>query len=475
MNRIAFGRSLVSAAIIWSLAVLPIVSQTQIKMPKNKYKVEDDIKLGRQADAQVREAFPLMGDAAAERYVESVGERLVRAIPPEFNQPAFKYNFDVVNARDINAFALPGGPMYVNRGMIEAAKTEGEMAGVMAHEISHVALRHSTAQQTKANNPMNQILGIGAQIGGGIVGGQMGQQLGAMLAQGYFLKYSREYETQADILGARIMAAAGYDPRDLANMFQTIAKSSGGGGAPEWFSSHPDPGNRFEKINKEAALLQVAGTPRTTTPEFRRVQERFRAMPRAKSMAEIQKDYERGVRPNNSPQAGSSNSDAMAGGNYIPNVQYPATRTKAYTNAALSAQVPENWKEIPTQNQVWFAPEGAYGNEGITHGVMIGAAKGTGGNLTDTTNAYLQQLLESNAYLKQVGPQQKVTISGMPGLATRFLGQSPVTGKAEVVTIITAELQSGNLFYVAAVAPEAEMSRYNAVFRNLINSIQINK
>ena len=322
---------------------------------------------------------------------------------------------------------------------------------------------------------MNQILGIGAQIGGGIVGGQMGQQLGAMLAQGYFLKYSREYETQADILGARIMAAAGYDPRDLANMFQTIAKSSGGGGAPEWFSSHPDPGNRFEKINKEAALLQVAGTPRTTTPEFRRVQERFRAMPRAKSMAEIQKDYERGVRPNNSPQAGSSNSDAMAGGNYIPNVQYPATRTKAYTNAALSAQVPENWKEIPTQNQVWFAPEGAYGNEGITHGVMIGAAKGTGGNLTDTTNAYLQQLLESNAYLKQVGPQQKVTISGMPGLATRFLGQSPVTGKAEVVTIITAELQSGNLFYVAAVAPEAEMSRYNAVFRNLINSIQINK
>ena len=144
MNRIAFGKSFVSAAMIWALVVLPIAGQTAIKMPKNKYKVEDDVKLGRQANAQVREQFPLLNNPAAERYVESVGQRLVAAIPAEFNQPAFHYQFDVVNASDINAFALPGGPMYVNRGMIEAAKNEGEMAGVMAHEISHVALRHAT-------------------------------------------------------------------------------------------------------------------------------------------------------------------------------------------------------------------------------------------------------------------------------------------------------------------------------------------
>lgn len=476
-KRIVFGRSLVSAAIIWSFAVLPIVGQTQIKMPKNKYKVEDDIKLGLQADQQVRQAFPLMNDAAAKRYIASVGGRLVSAIPPEFAQPAFKYRFDVVNASDINAFALPGGPMYVNRGMIEAAKTEGEMAGVMAHEISHVVLRHATAQQTKANSPWNQVLGIGAQIGGGILGGQAGQQMGAMLAQGYFLKYSREYETQADILGARIMAQAGYDPRDLANMFQTIQKQSGGGGSPEWLSSHPDPGNRYEKINKEATLLHINGTPRTTPPEFRKIQEHFRGMPRAKSMAQIQQDYDRGVRPNNGPTSGGSTggsgNGAMAGGRYIPNVEYPSTRLREYSNAALSAQIPENWQEIPTDGQVWFAPEGAYGNDGITHGVMMGAAKGNGGNLTQTTNDYLEQLLQGNAYLKQVGQQQKVTVSGMSGLATRLTGQSPVTGKNEVVTIITAQLQGGNLFYVAAVAPEAEMSRYNTAFRTFINSIQL--
>ena len=126
--------------------------------------------MGARPRSQVDRQFPILNDADATRYVEQVGRRLVAAIPPQFQQPAFNYRFKMVNARDINAFALPGGPMYVNRGMIEAAKNEGEMAGVMAHEISHVALRHATAQQTKLNNPLNQILGIGAIIGGGILG-----------------------------------------------------------------------------------------------------------------------------------------------------------------------------------------------------------------------------------------------------------------------------------------------------------------
>ncbi len=478
MNKIAFGRNFILVAMVSALAVLPLVGQTPIKMPKNKYKVEDDIKLGQQADAQVREQFPLIKNPNAKAYIQSVGERLVGAIPPEFQQPAFKYRFDLVNASDINAFALPGGPMYVNRGMIEQAKTEGEMAGVMAHEISHVVLRHSTAQQTKLNNPMNQILGIGAQIGGGIVGGQTGAQLGAMAAQGYFTKFSREYETQADILGARIMAAAGYDPRDLANMFQTIEKQSGGGGgAPQWLSSHPNPGNRFQKINAEAAMLKINGTPRGATPEFRKIQEGFRAMPAAKSMAQIAQDAERGVRYNNDAPGGDTggSGDPFGGGAYSSSVAPPSANTKAYSNAALSAQVPDNWKEIPTDGQVWFAPEGGYGKDGITHGVMMGVAKGTGANLTDTTNAYIKQLLEGNAYLKPTGQQQKVTVSGMPGLASRFVGESPVTGKPEVVTIITSQMQSGNLFYIAAVAPEAEMTKYNGTFRNFLNSIQIKK
>src|SRR5215210_858580 len=150
----------------WLLAVaivatpLAALAQTQITLHSNRYKVSDDVKLGRQAAAEVEQKFPLVRDADVQRYVESVGQDLVAAIPSEFQHPEFRYFFKVVNARDINAFALPGGPMYVNRGMIQAARSEGEMAGVMAHEISHVALRHGTAQATKAQK-YSILAGIG--------------------------------------------------------------------------------------------------------------------------------------------------------------------------------------------------------------------------------------------------------------------------------------------------------------------------
>lgn len=453
---------------IWSLAVLPLVAQTRIAMPKNKYKVQDDVKLGRDASREVDKQFPLIHDNQSERYVESVGERLVAAIPPEFQQSAFDYKFDIVNARDINAFALPGGPMYVNRGMIEMAKNEGEMAGVMAHEISHVALRHATAQATKQSSFGNQLGTIGLILGGAILGGQGGAQLGAVGAQVLQTRYSRDYETQADILGARIMANAGYDPRDLANMLRTIEQESSGGRAPEWLSSHPNPGNRYQNINREAGLLNVVSNPRKITPDFRRIQERLRAMPRARTMAEIQRDYQR---------TGGSNSQTqspIANGTYSRTVAAPSTRMRVYSNSAMSVNVPSNWEDFDTSGQVWFAPEGAYGSEGITHGAMIGAARSNSSNLNQATREYVDQLLQANTYLRQTSNQQRATVAGRTGIATVLSGRSSVTGRNEVVTVYTAQLRSGDLFFVATVSPEEELYRYNSIFRNMVSSIQLN-
>ena len=169
------------------------------------------------------------------------------------------YTFDVVNQKEINAFALPGGPMFLNRGMIEAAKTEGEVAGVMAHEMSHVALRHGTAQASSGQGA--QIGGILGQIAGAIIGGTAGSIIstGSQIAAGaYITKYSRAYESQADILGAQMLARAGYDPREMANMFKTLA-DEGGSRGPEWLSSHPDPGNRYNAIVKEVRVAARAG------------------------------------------------------------------------------------------------------------------------------------------------------------------------------------------------------------------------
>ncbi len=208
----------------------------------------------------------------ATNYVQNVGRRLVNAIPSQFQHSEFRYQFKIVNASDINAFALPGGYMYVNRGMIEAARNEGEMAGVMAHELSHVALRHGTAQATKQSNPVNQLPAIGGAILGAIFGGTIGgvaQTAGQIGSAALLTKYSREYETQADILGSQIMARAGYDPQDLANMFKTIERQSGGSRSPEFLSSHPNPENRYENINREARLLRVSSNPIQNTREFR--------------------------------------------------------------------------------------------------------------------------------------------------------------------------------------------------------------
>ena len=469
MKKGHFAKTFAVFVLMWSLVVLPpaMIAQTAVKMPKNKYKVQDDVKLGQQASTQVEQQFPILNDALTTQYVQRVGARLVAAIPQQFRQTAFDYEFQVVNASDINAFALPGGPMYVNRGMIEAARNEGEMAGVMAHEISHVALRHATAQQTKLNNPWNQILGIGTILGGAILAGEAGAQAGQIFAAGYFLRYSREYETQADILGSQIMANAGYDPRDLAGMFQTISGEGGGGRAPEWLSSHPDPGNRQQKILAEAQRLDVSPNPIKETPEFRRVQSRLRSMPPAKSLAELQQEAERGQN--------TGSGGAMSGGRYSQNVPLPSTRYRAYeVGNWLRMNVPQNWREFSGQRDATFAPEGAYGDNGFTHGMMIGVHRGQSGQFNRDIDEFVKGLLQANSYLRQQTNYQQTQFAGRQGLAIQLAGRSPIYGGNEIVTIYAAPLRNGETFYVIAVSPQQQAGNYDRTFRTILNSVRLN-
>src|SRR5262245_61988329 len=224
-------RRLWATALSLALAGSLVTAQTKITAPPNKYNVSQDVELGRQAANEARNQLPIMRDDAVTSYIERVGQRLVDVIPPELRHPEFKYTFEAVNVREINAFALPGGPMFVNRGMIEAAASEGEVTGVMAHELSHVILRHGTAQASKATKyEVGQLLGA---IGGAIIGGGLGTVVaeGTQFGLGVsFLRFGREFEKQADIEGAHLMATAGYDPHEMANMFKTIEKQGGSNG-----------------------------------------------------------------------------------------------------------------------------------------------------------------------------------------------------------------------------------------------------
>ena len=445
---------------IFAIAAAPFTAfaQTRIERPKNKYKVSDDVKLGDDNARKIEQQFPILNDREATRYVSQVGERLVAAIPQQFREPAFDYRFEIVNASDINAFALPGGPMFVNRGMIEAAKNEGEMAGVMAHEISHVALRHATAQATKQGSIGNQLGVIGLILGGAILGGEAGAQLGALGATAWMTKYSREYETQADTLGAQIMAQAGYDPRDLANMFRTIQAQSKGG-APEWLSSHPDPGNRYEKIMREAEMLNVNPRP-SNDREFRRVQERLRALPPARTMAEIEKGA----------QGSGAGTNPTANGVYSKRVAYPS-RTSSRYNGIATVSIPSNWKAFESNGSVQFAPEGAYGKDGITRGAMIGVFRGNG-DLSRDAQAYINQVLDSNNYLRQQTRFRDAYLGNYRGYVTTLSGQSPITRATESVAVYTAYDDNNNFVYLVTVVPSSEASRYSAAFNRMLSTFQ---
>jgi len=457
-----------------ALFVMPITSlaQTQIKYHSNKYKPTDDVQLGRRAAAEAEQQFPLLRDSEVQSYVEEVGQRLVASIPPEFQHPEFRYYFKVINASDINAFALPGGPMYVNRGMIQAARSEGEMAGVMAHELSHVALRHGTAQATKAQK-YSLLAGI-AGIAGSILGGGNLGQLAAGSVGVYFLKFSREYETEADLLGARIMANAGYDPRELANMFQTIQRQGGGGGG--FFSDHPSPANRYQRINQEAQYLQVRNVSHDNR-EFIAVNERLRGYGRAPSMAEIQRSGQR------YPNQGDPYPNGDRTG--YPNrpsgrVDYPSSRFRSYRVLNVAqVSVPENWREVTDSNDsIWFAPSGAYGSangqSSFTHGVNFGVFQPNSRNLQQATNEFVNALQQTNGNLRSRGGYMRTTIDGRNALSIALNNVNEATGRQEIVTVITTQLRSGEVLYMIAVAPNEDFGNYQNVFQNILRSMQLN-
>jgi Zn-dependent protease with chaperone function len=464
--RIRFSAIAAAAAV----SVVVAAAQTQIVAPRNKYSPADDVKLGLQAAREVEQQLPIMHDPEVNGYLNRIGQRLVENIPSEFRHPEFHYTFTGVNVREINAFALPGGPMFINRGMIEKAHNEGEVAGVMAHELSHVALRHGTAQQTQ-KTPF-QIGSVLGQVAGSIIGGGWGQVISAgsqVGAGALFLRYPREYEKEADLLGSHIMASAGYDPRDMANVFKTI-QEEGGSGAPQWMSDHPDPGNRYEYINQEAQRLTPGSRP-PNTAEFQNVRAYLARMPPAPSTEEATKNR----------RAGRTTSGDVPDRRPVPSdVARPDSRFTSYDEGNLfRISVPSNWRELPGTNSVTFAPEGGYGtlrgNSIFTHGIEIGTGRNETHDLKTATDELIQALRQSNPQLGDANGYERTTLGGRPALHALLPNVSDVTGGPETIDVYTAALGDGSLFYALGVAPRDQYGTYGRVFNSVVNSIQFER
>jgi len=217
----------------------------------NMFSKEQDVQLGQESAAEVRKKMTVIKDPFLTAYVNKIGKRL--AASQEAQESGFPFTFEVVADPSINAFALPGGPMFINTGLLKAVDNEAELAGVMGHEMSHVILRHGTNQASKA-----QLMQLPAVLGSQVVGGSM---LGALANLGIgigtnsvLLKFSRGAESQADLMGSHLMSEAGYDPMQLAAFFDKL-NAGGGAHAPQFLSDHPNPENREKAISQEVQRM----------------------------------------------------------------------------------------------------------------------------------------------------------------------------------------------------------------------------
>ncbi len=244
----------------------------------NLVSVADEIKLGREAQRQVKAQTPQV-DGAVGAYVAGLGRQLAA----HAGGPRYPYSFSIANYRDVNAFALPGGPVWVNRGAIQAARTEAQIAGVLAHEIAHVSQRHA-AQQISKGAIANGLLGLfGALLGN--TGGAHAAQTGAqVLAGGYLMKFSRDDEREADRVGVQILRRSGWDPHGMIEFMQILREQQGRdpGSVEVFLSTHPSPAERVEQLRAQLKTRSAGG--RRDSPQFQRMRAALERMPRAPAM-----------------------------------------------------------------------------------------------------------------------------------------------------------------------------------------------
>jgi Zn-dependent protease with chaperone function len=260
--------AMLTALLALILTPLAWSQRTPLKPGWNMFSPQQDIEMGQQVSRDAEQQVPMLNDARVDNYLNNLGRTLASHTPGE----QYSYQYKCVNDRAINAFALPGGFVYINRGVIEAADNEAQLAGVMAHETSHVALRHGTNQASKAYVAQVPLAILGGALGNNNSMGAILAQLGADFAtNSLLLKYSRTAESQADEMGTQILYDSGYDPRAMGQFFEKIQAEDKSGRPVEFFSNHPNPDNRLERVDQEVNLL--GGSPRGNKTDSREFQE----------------------------------------------------------------------------------------------------------------------------------------------------------------------------------------------------------
>ncbi len=441
------------------IAQNPATGRVDVADTFNQYSPEQEIEAGRQAAAEVKRQLPMLQDGdPVTQYVKALGEKLVARTPGN----RYPYEFHVVNQKEINAFALPGGPVFVNLGTIQAADSEGELAGVMAHEISHIVLRHATSNASKEQMAQIPLAILGAVLGNG-TGGQLARLGMSLGANSVFLKYSRDAEREADELGSQIMYDAGYDPYELVEFFGKLEKETGNGG-PQFLSDHPNPGNRQADIEKVIAKFPRKNYARGNSPPFEEIKDRIQHMKpmNAQQVAQYQREQQARLQRAAMEQLRPSGSFRQISGGFF-NMQYPS-----------------NWEVIQQQNSgVTIAPRAGISENAIAYGVVISGFRPQPGrdSLDAATRDLVASLQQNNPDVQVQGVQQS-QVNGLPAMTVGMLSPSPIadqTGRpvAEQDTLVTVQRPDGAIIFLVFVAPQQDMEALSPTYRQMLQTLQL--
>ena len=455
--RLVRGAALLLAT---TLLLLPnaAAQRTQLKPGWNMFSPQQDVELGKKAALDAAKQLPLCNAPKVDAYLTQLGMRLASKLPTGGVQ--YPFEFHCVNDKAINAFALPGGYVFINRGVIESADNEAQLAAVMAHELSHVALRHGTNQATKAQAAQG-FLGIASGIFGGSTGGALLTELGAFAAGGVLLRYSRTAESQADVMGTQVLYDAGYDPRAMAQFFEKLEAETKGKHPPEFLSDHPNPEHRVGRVDEEVEKLGgVPPNAKRDSAEFEAIKHEVLALPVVKK-----------------PVPGAAGAVAAPA---PPSLNFAEYQASSYT-----LKYPDNWKKYPDSNGggVSFAPEGGLVDDGSGHstlayGLIIGVAQAKGDPndgtaLNNATSQVIQDLQRSNPSMKITRQGERLRLNGQPGLSTYLSNVSPAGGQ-ETDWLVTV-LRSEGLVYFVCVAPQSAYDSYDKAFSSILDSVRFTK
>jgi beta-barrel assembly-enhancing protease len=442
-----------SAVLALVLASPAFSQRTQLKPGFNLFSPQQDVELGRQVAQDAEQKLPMLNNSRVDDYLNRLGQRLAETAPGE----KYPYQFKCVNDSSINAFALPGGFLFVNRGTIEAADNEAELAGVIGHEIGHVALRHGTKQATK----QAPFAILGGFLGGNGVAAIIAKIGTGFAANSILLKYSRDDERQADLLGAQILYDSNYDPQYLVTFFEKLDTKQRGS---DFFSSHPGPEDRIRTINAEIGRLGAfPANPLSDSSEFRTIQRYVKSLPPAPKTG--------------SEQSQSKSSTVRQQGR----VERPSSRYQSYSAGNLSVRHPDNWIAHGGDQAFTLAPQGGIVRNGSAETLAYGAimavftpnASGRSSvGLKDATDQLIRDLQVSNSGMRVSREQGQIRVGGQTALSRVLTNDSPLGGRETnwLVTVLRPE----GLVYFIFVVPEQDFADYQSTFQQILNSTRFN-